>query len=275
MKNQITLEPCAGLGNRILALVSTYKYAKETDSELTIVWKREEASYAKFQNLFKPLDGKIMVEEIVEMPLKRQPLQTLWGYLKKRKYKTGAIFLDCDKFGNEDSAHNVYRGRKYYSKATGLCCPIGHADFMCLHPSEVIDSMARDVWSRITDHTIGIHVRRTDHVLAIENSPMELFLETMDFCLKEDSEATFYVATDDQQVLSELTAKYPGKIINFSGPKSRNKEAGIQAAVIDMWSLSKCRKIYGSYGSTFSQCAALIGDVPLVVLKREEKIGSE
>ena len=42
-KGTIMIEPCAGLGNRLLALTSAYELSKKLDKELTVIWKRRSA----------------------------------------------------------------------------------------------------------------------------------------------------------------------------------------------------------------------------------------
>jgi hypothetical protein len=40
----IIIEPCAGLGNRLLGLGSAYAVAKKLDRKLVVMWKREVGS---------------------------------------------------------------------------------------------------------------------------------------------------------------------------------------------------------------------------------------
>ena len=39
-------------------------------------------------------------------------------------------------------------------------------------------------------------------------------------------------------------------------------------AMVDLYCLAKCSKIYGSHGSSFSDVAARIGNIPLKVMKK-------
>jgi hypothetical protein len=43
-------------------------------------------------------------------------------------------------------------------------------------------------------------------------------------------------------------------------------QKGMNDAVLDFMALSRCKKILGSYASSFSELAALYGDLPLEVV---------
>lgn len=138
----------------------------------------------------------------------------------------------------------------------------------CLKPAIEIENRVDDIMSPYMNFsTIGIHIRRTDHKLAIQNSPLYLFTDQMEQILKEEPNTYFYLATDDADVESQLSAKFP--LIEhkcFSDEKSRKTENGMKDAYIDMLCLSRCGKIYGSYQSTFSNMAAVIGRKECIVL---------
>ena len=113
---------------------------------------------------------------------------------------------------------------------------------------------------------IGVHIRRTDHVESIENSPTELFYSKMN-SIMEECNTIFYVATDDQTVLDEISKSFP--VINhicFSDKITRISSNGMKDAYVDMLCLSKCEKIYGSFNSTFSAMAGIIGNIECEVL---------
>ena len=89
--------------------------------------------------------------------------------------------------------------------------------------------------------------------------------------LAADALARFYVATDDASVKQELReALSPEKLIFYEkGIIDRDSKEGLQDALIEMLALSKCRKILGSYNSTFSLLPSYIGNIPLEVVVRK------
>ena len=50
----------------------------------------------------------------------------------------------------------------------------------------------------------------------------------------------------------------------------RDSKEGIEEAFVEMIALSKCRKILGSYNSTFSLLPSYIGNIPLETVCRKE-----
>ena len=60
----IIIEPCAGLGNRLLGLGSAYAVAEKLNRRLVVMWKREVGCNIRFSELF---DLPFEVVEISEM----------------------------------------------------------------------------------------------------------------------------------------------------------------------------------------------------------------
>lgn len=123
--------------------------------------------------------------------------------------------------------------------------------------------------AKFNKNTIGIHIRRTDNIDSILNSPTELFKFYMDKELENNPDVNFFLSTDDLIVENELKFHYPHKILTREKELSRNKEKGITDAAIDLFCLAKTVKIYGSYWSSFSDIAARIGKIQLVVIKKD------
>ena len=154
----------------------------------------------------------------------------------------------------------------------------------------LIDERCRD----FTANTIGIHIRRTDHQQAIDESPLELFFEAIDKELEAPSrpprggankssgklletiapprggrEGAIYLATDDEATKAALRRRYGKRVITSDAEATRESTDGIRDALVEMYALSRTRQIYGSAGSTFSPIAACLGDVPITILQRD------
>ena len=56
----VILEPCAGLGNRLLALASAHELCEKMNRELVVIWKREAGCNAKAADLFEFAGVKVM-----------------------------------------------------------------------------------------------------------------------------------------------------------------------------------------------------------------------
>ncbi len=276
MKKNISIEPCAGLGNRIRVLASAKKLSDYYQWNLNIIWKQEAACYAKFSSLFKDDNTALNIVEVTEMPFRMKPLQTLTGTLKKRKYLHGANFISTEDVAdlchtvNEKDEINYYPALiskimnedNCYIKSTGELCQCNTEDFQFLQPSDKVQSRGASIWNMITDQTIGVHVRRTDQEASIKYSTLSAFERMMDAEIQKNPHVSFYLASDDEQVLESMERKYGERLLDFRGRDARRDvEEGIIDALIEMYALSKCTKIIGSYYSSYSKIAALMGGI--------------
>lgn len=110
---------------------------------------------------------------------------------------------------------------------------------------------------------VGVHIRRGDHIRAIEASPIESFYFKMDKELSENRNTMFYLATDSIEVKNSLEKRYNGKIITYNMPLTRTSLTGMYGAVIDLWALSNTSKLIGTKLSMFSKVASEIHGVKL------------
>lgn len=116
---------------------------------------------------------------------------------------------------------------------------------------------------------VGLHVRRTDNVVSIEHSPLSLFIDAIGKELESDPSTVFYLATDDPGVKAELADRFgAARFICTDKKVVRNTPEGIREALTEIIALSKCVRVYGSYWSSFSEASAMLGDIPLIQLKK-------
>lgn len=266
----IIIEPCAGLGNRLLGLGSAYAVAKKLDRKLVVMWKREVGCNIRFQELF---DLPFEVVEISENGLKKEPVAQILGDRAKKKWRNSADrFLECDEVekikereGYEGLFRLIEQTPVIYLKAFGPICEVTAESYSFVRPSKNIEEKGAYLFRELTGQCVGVHVRRTDHTEAIANSPLALFAERMKKELKTAADTSFFVATDDKEVRRELKELLPDAKLIFpqSDVIDRDSKEGIEEAFIEMLALSKCRKILGSYNSTFSLLPSYIGNIPL------------
>ena len=113
-----------------------------------------------------------------------------------------------------------------------------------------------------------MHIRRGDHLTAIAESPVQLFVEIMGKDLSDDKEINYYLSTDDSDVELFFKKKFPGRIIYYPKEFSRQSKRGIIDAMVDLYSLANTSKIYGSFESSFSDIASRIKGIPLVIVRK-------
>lgn len=114
----------------------------------------------------------------------------------------------------------------------------------------------------------GIHIRRTDNEMAVKYSPTSLFIDKMEKLLRINPNVKFFLATDEPSEERLFLDRFGDSIITHHKKSfDRNDPQAIRDAVIDLWFLAHCRKIYGSYWSSFSDVAALWGNIEKEILK--------
>lgn len=150
-------------------------------------------------------------------------------------------------------------------------CGIRHGDnvkhdLKCIKFNAVLYERAKEIMGEAYSDVIGIHIRRTDHKVAMQGSPLEKFYETMRNLVKENGNIKFFLSTDDINVQRELQKEFGDKIIVQNKVWGRDSKEGIESAIVDGLCLSKCAVIYGSYTSAYSHFWAEYGDVRLIIV---------
>lgn len=275
--NTIMVEPCAGLGNRLLAMTSAYELSRKLGKELIIVWKKEVGCAIRANDLF---EISVPVVDISEMGWKNGIIENMVSNRTKKKYRGMADrFFECDEIADAKNAGGFEKVRlmvaqepvSYIKSYTNLC-EITAESFSFLKPSKEVLTRGNKVFARISDKTVGVHIRRTDHVDATKNSPLTLFIEKMKAEM-EVQDTDFYVTTDDVSAIEELKQHFSAEklIVYEDKVLDRDSKTGIQDALVDMLCLSKCRKILGSYQSTFSLIPSIMGQTELEYCVKSEK----
>ena len=131
---------------------------------------------------------------------------------------------------------------------------------------EPIDSLGRIIDSQVRppERTVGVHIRRGDGASPIRYSPTHAFVRLMESEIRSDDRTEFFVASDSAEEVEHLSRLFPGRIGSY--PKRafrRDEPEAIQDALVDMHCLSRCRKVIGSFGSSFSDVAAHVGGIAI------------
>lgn len=293
--NHIYIKPVGGLCNRMRTIDSCVSLALKHNKQVTIIWGRDRFLNCRFSDLFQSSESYHVVEENQYFGKKALfpylPGSRPTSFLKSGLYKITKLVLRINKeiwFEYLDSAlvplretpgpEQTINMKSFESKALVNLSPFISAIrevnnvFVCsawrLWPEQnyrlrfVPTEFLRNKISEVTgqfNQTIGVHIRRSDHDLAIQNSGLNKFKEAMNRELHRNNKHTFFLATDCKETENELKKAYPGKIISFQKQSyNRNSTAGIQDALVDLYCLSKTAKVLGSYFSSFSQVAAEI-----------------
>lgn len=275
----IYIEPSGGLANRIRVLASGISISKKLNTELVCIWVANSELNAPFEQIFEKIDGvefrkknkkyfylKFSNQSKLHRRIIAKVINTLIGidfYLKEKDIIMLPYENKVDFIKNEAKNHT-----KVYLKT---CEQFGAIDNELKYfiPTKEIIELIDTVSSQFSPDTIGIHIRRTDNDLSIQNSPTSLFIEKIAQNIKKNPDVNFFLSTDDPSVEQELIAHFGDKIICFEKQLNRDSLIGIQHALVDMYCLSKCAMIYGSYWSSFSSMAAQLTQIKLEILSNK------
>jgi len=108
---------------------------------------------------------------------------------------------------------------------------------------------------------VGIHMRRTDHRMAIMCSPDIVFFEEADRAVEEGFE--LFLATDNAATLRTMSQRYGSKLHHRKKHSERAQRwprmdfaiEDVLDDMIDLWLLAGCDHVVGSAGSSYSRMA--------------------
>jgi len=247
-------------------LVSAIALAGDADAVLRVVWKADVRLSCRFEDLFEWPPGLASIHHVGD------------GFF----YRV-ANYVVCKCFPNRLEQVDVEAMNKAGSDFVGLARS-GHRVFIRTHSGFYRDNdfsllhLASGILNVVKGYgierskTIGVHIRRTDNKISATYSPTKLFLSAMETELEHAPETVFFVATDSPQEEECLKVAFPGKIITHrKSTYDRTDPQAIRDAAVDLYALASCRKIFGSYWSSFSDTAAAIYGIPLQILRYSDE----
>lgn len=273
MRKKLTLVPIGGLANRLYAITSAIAFCEDHAIDLKVVWFKDWGMGADFHALFE-FAGNHPHVEIVDATWKdyiydRPRKKNFWLPYLYQKLAFDKRFYEKDIY-NEFSCQDliIAFNRFDYVYLVNYSAFYEQKHFQnVVVPNERINQYIRERQKEIEfAHSVGVHIRRSDNVGFIQNSPLSLFIEKMDKELIINPNTLFYVASDSLDEKQALIDRYGHRVITDMRETSRDNKQGIEDAVIDLYSLSMTSKIYGSAYSSFSSLAARIGNIPLETL---------
>lgn len=269
---RVIVIPVGGLANR-MRVIDSVANLREEGCKVTVLWRKDWGLGARFDSIFEPCE---FVKDIEKYPTLTNIAYKIYTHQRLNWLRVLLqnlhilLFLSEDKMTEQrDFANNhskfhylftIIRSWEYFYEQ-----PEFHNECFILKQNPVYDSLKE----RITQHTVGVHIRRTDNIWSIENSPLELFEEAMKLQLNKDPEANFLVCSDDENVKNYFRNSNR-KVFSPDGELNRGSESGILQAAGEMFALSHTRLILGSYWSSFGEIAARIGRVELRIVKKDD-----
>jgi hypothetical protein len=271
----ITIKPYGGIGNRIRTLDSVIAFTQQDKTPVTLIWEKSPTLNCDFEKLFEIPDYITVINKDglhstlamksyagVRKILGLAGIRLPFGYkkyiLEKEMKRLREIYYDFYDLNHYDSVY-IETQHRFFS--------IGK-DFESIKAVAQIQERVNKITELYSDNTIGVHIRRTDNLKSVLNSPVGLFIDLMKETVSSDSNARFFLATDSPEVESELQGIFSERIILQPDKKlGRDNPDAIQDALVDMLCLSKTKRIIGSFWSSFSETAASMGKIDLQIVK--------
>lgn len=275
-ENTLIVNVIGGLCNRLLTIATGIRLAKASHRHLCIVWANNKDLAADFCQLFEPLPAEINLRQprnieynlIWEMPRKRN----LYLSAVAQRLAFSEVYSDADRLIPFQGRHEEFINEIKSAEGRILIISgysIGGFDAETLRsvfrPSASVQELIKAKTEKFSSHTTGVHIRRTDNIGSIKESPLHLFTAEIEKIIDEDHSANFFIASDDVKVTTELQRRFGSRIVCGDLNPSRTSLRGMMHGTADLWALSMCSRILGSFQSSYSNTAAIIGDIPLKV----------
>ncbi|AWI06383.1 hypothetical protein [Clostridium drakei] len=261
----ICFEPTGGLCNRLRAISSMIELNNDYNlsSNIIISWKKNKELNCSFYELFKPLES-IPLKDIKQMDQISHFYQRITSklYLDDKSVKNlrQGLLLPRNAFNGIKENDKVYiaTGHQFYTKL----------NFGIYKPLDSVLDKVNKIYNFSNGKIIGVHIRRSDNINAIQTSSSQGFIKQMKNEIDNNPNVKFFLSTDSLDEEKLLCKEFEGRVIT-QGKKvlNRNSSEGIICALIDLLCLSKTDKIIGSYYSSFSEVAAQWGQIPISIVK--------
>ena len=269
---QLTLVPIGGLCNRLRAVLSAWHYGEQHPAcSITMEWAENPDCQAAWQDLFA----------IPDVPRFRMSAYHAWNApaTKRNLYLPRLLrrfIYDYQLFDYSEKStpalHDLLRPGKRVWLSTGYAfSPYPAAYYRKLRPTPALQQRVEKIVESFGPHCIGVHIRRTDNIKAMEAASVEDFRQAMLREARTDADVRFYLATDDPAVKRQLVREMGERVIvQPTRDIHRDTVPGMQDAVVDLFCLAATQKILGSFWSSFTDTAAEMGGIPVEIVGKPQ-----
>lgn len=295
--HKLFIKPVGGLANRIRVMNSGYLLAQKLELQPIVLWERNPDLNAPFNLLFDPIEGMEVID--LKPGWQWKSLRPYYFPDKRPKGKAALFYRLCQSTHDirgevwYDDLQRIFQALKnhyvpqvaknmdsiaqmalpqvsnlLHKKLSGQNAYVSSSWTLTeetalairIYPIEILRHKIEAIG--IDSNQIGLHIRRTDHDWAKQYSGTERFVTAIQREMVANENIRFFLSTDSPEVARDLQAKFPGRIEHIHHDTiQRDSTTGIQAAVIDLFCLSRCTRIFGSFMSSFSDIAGAIGGI--------------
>lgn len=296
-KNKILLvKGIAGLGNRILCLLTGILYARLTDRRLIVDWSDHYYStdgsnvfHRYFQCPITDPTDEIPTTDSVNPSIWRGRLSESAWYLRKHQGKINdskvwqQFSIDLNKLDYDEDIlvmwtydekvdllrpHFNGKLKEFKEASTEEILKKLLKEYLSLH-TEIQGRIARFKENNFDGKCVGVHIRFTDH-----RSNIWAILTNLNALLSRAPGLQIFLSTDNLQIKDMFEKLYPGVItaphwysptpgltIHNNRRRPDPYENGIEA-LIDLYLMSECEYMIIDTSSSFSYIAKLLSKAP-------------
>ena len=275
----IILDTYAGLANRMRSIHSAVSMARTFNKRLKVFWPIDNSLNCSYNDLFlSNKNFKIVSNNLAACFMRKY--KSKYYLLRKISSLYFSLFnYDYLLFDNEfkdkvwkpplylltkESIPKNFKNAYINTCNEFFVSTVEPSDIFI--PNDYVAQLINKTLSNMNSETIGLHIRQTDHVDALRETPKEKFIKVIFDEIAVSPEATFFIATDSKTVKKRIIEIFGAdKIIIFDGELNRISKNGMISALVDLYCLSNCRKIYGSYASSYSILASRLKRAKLII----------
>ena len=253
----------SGLCNRLLVLAGSQRIAEVTGRSLALYWPVNEALGCSFDRLFMNRFEMVTEADLALI------LKTNFNVKVYNAWQTdGPTYRTLRRDGDPDAHIVIIKGWSHPRFEDETYSPEIDAEvrrrLLALRPRPEIEAAVHQVI--LPPATIGVHVRRGDNLEEFGRSQNEHFFSVMRGIRERRPEVNFFLATDVAEVERQFQDEFDGELV--TAPKTwapRHDEAGVREGLIDLLLLSRTAALIGTVQSSFSQTAARLGKLELLL----------
>jgi hypothetical protein len=264
MDEQVLIASCtSGLANRLLMISGAERLARLTQRKLLVYWPENDQLGCSFDALFKNTFSMLRDSDMHQLLRSDRPMKVY------NARKCAPFYQEFSSDGDPSAEIVLVKGWTAPKFAHETLAEI--TDELCANLKQLLpqDELLATVSSVVLPkQCVGVHVRHGETWKYVERSvqSMREHFETILRALTVACpNAAFVLATTQPAIEENFRALFGDRII-LSPKSSRERDgAGIREALIDLLLLSRTQAVLGTFGSTFSQVAAMLGPKILAV----------
>lgn len=258
----------SGLGDRLLAYAGCWRIAQVTAREPRLYWEVNDRCGCEFARLFENPLPMVGESDLVRLVQTNYAVKFYNAWLDRPQPRYTHVAADGDptydiivvKSWNYPALDNDKDGPNLRNEL--------RPHLLALRPTSEIAAEVKDFG--LPAGTIGVHIRRGDHVERFNASREQDFETMMEAALERSPAARFFLATDVEDVERRFCQRFGGHVlVRAKRGGGRTTESGMVDSLVDVLLLSQTRAILGNQHSAFTRIAALWGQCPLVIANAE------